>query len=235
MGKQEDDLPGLRHEMMSGRGWFNRAAHSAHARSLFSYPAPFSKAHSPVRPRIIFLHRRHSSPGFSCPIGVIRHRPMPLSPPSVPLVRLVRAWSGAGRSHPYRVVRSSWASKQAGGRGHVVHVIRIVLVLISWRALRYGGASSSVPCGKQAGNGAMSSMSSMSSGFSSRGGRGGHCDTAGRHHPCRGVSKQASWAGAVSSSLRLAWASRGGVSSHPARAARASVSMAGRIPSSFAR
>lgn len=67
---------------------------------------------------------------------------MPLSPPSVPLVVSPGAWSGAGRSHPYRVVRSSWASKQAGGRGHVVHVIRIVLVLISWRALRYGGASS---------------------------------------------------------------------------------------------
>ena len=146
-------------------------------------------------------HRRHSSSPHAT-IASLR-----------PACRLARGveWGGAKSSVSCRPLV---VGKQAGGRGGggVVHVIRIVLVLISWRALRYGGASSSVPCGKQAGNGAMSSMSSMSSGFSSRGGRGGHCDMAGCHHPCRGVSKQASGAGAVSSSSvspgRLVGASR---------------------------
>lgn len=103
--------------MMSGQGWFNRAALSlslvryspSHPfpRIAAAYPAPFSSAHSPVRSLILLPRRRHSSPVRV----VITH--------TRPVYRSVRAWSGAGRSYPYRVVRSSLASKQdrlqAGG------------------------------------------------------------------------------------------------------------------------
>ena len=60
MSKQEDDLPCRRHEMMSGREWFNCAALSLIARSLFlSHPFPVSSPpHIPRRFRqLIFLAR----------------------------------------------------------------------------------------------------------------------------------------------------------------------------------
>ena len=127
MSKQENGSPCRRHKMMSRRGWFNRAAHSAHRSFAIpvssvpcivaaAYPAPFSEAHSPVPSLILLPRRRHSFPGFACPIVVICPRLVSSSPLSRPARRLVRAWSMAWRSHPYRVVRSLWASKQDGGR-----------------------------------------------------------------------------------------------------------------------
>lgn len=218
MSKQETDLPGCGHEMMSGRGRFNRTAHSL---TLVRY------SHI-IRPRIAvvrisravlissFSRRASSDPLAPLPASVpwvrLPHR-RHLSSPRViialsrPARRLVRR--GAWRDDVIRIVSSArcrQASRMAGGRGrvvhvvHVVHVIHVVLVLISWRALRYGFPSSIGAGGKQAGNGAMLSMrrrvQSSSPGVSSH-----RSERAGRRHPCRGVSKQAT--AAVSSSLRL--------------------------------
>lgn len=153
ISKQNADLPGYGHEMMSGRRRFNRAAHSAPARSLFpcssvpriaaaAYPAPFSLAHSPVRSLILLPRRRHS---FS-PRVIIASLSSRLSS------RPGAEWGGAKSSVSCRPLV---VGKQAGGRGGgggVVHVVHVVRVLISWRSRRAGSShrliiSSSHPSG----------------------------------------------------------------------------------------
>lgn len=107
-------MPGRRHEMMSGRGWFDCAAHSAPARSLFSYSAPFSEAHSTVQ-SLILLPRRHSFPWFVCLIVVICSRPMPSSSSLVPLVVSFGEERDVAMS-------SDYVGKQAGRVGDAIRI-----------------------------------------------------------------------------------------------------------------
>ena len=114
------------HEMISGRGWFNRAAlslplvrYSHLIRSavivVASYPAPFSLAHS-----LSHAVSDPLGPSSSFVIAPCNHRPLSSRPSSR------YAGSVAGRCYPLVVVRSSssarcgQASKQAAGVPHLV-------------------------------------------------------------------------------------------------------------------
>ena len=172
--------------MMSGSGWFNRAAHSL---LLVRYshiirPPYRRRPHIPRR-----FHQLILPPcllGFSLP-----HRHHSSSPHVIiaitrPARRLVRAGSMTGRCHPYRVVRSLLASKQAGGAWPCVRHSRLTAGV----AL----ASSSMPGTSKQATAAMSSMSSMSSmrvRSSSTGVSSNRNERAGRRHPCHEASKQA--------------------------------------------
>lgn len=70
MGKQKDDLPGRGHEMMSGREWFDRAAHSltlVRYSRLIRFPVS-PPSHIPRRFRKLISSCRL---GSSCSIVVI--------------------------------------------------------------------------------------------------------------------------------------------------------------------
>ena len=207
-------MPGCGHEMMSGRGRFNRTAHSL-TLVRYSPSHPFPRITAAAIPRAVlissFSRRASSDPLAPLPSSVPwvrlphrRHLSSPrviiALPPSRPSSR--PAWSVAGRCYPYCVVRSLSARRgQASRRAGVAMMSSVPSV--SWRAWR-AVASSSVPSVSKQADRAMSSMSSMSSArarSSSPGVSSHRSERAGRRHPCRGASKQAT--AAVSSSLRL--------------------------------
>ena len=186
---------------MSGQGRFNRAAHSLPL-VRYSPSHPFPRIVAAAYPRAVFgssFHRAASdplTPSSSSVLAPCHHR---LS--LVPLV--VSPGRGVGRGEVIRIVSSArrW---QASRRAGVVMMSSVPSV--SWRAWRAwrAVASSSVPSVSKQADRAMSSMSSMSSArarSSSPGVSSHRSERAGRRHPCRGVSKQAT--AAVSSSLRL--------------------------------
>lgn len=139
MSKQETDLPGCGHEMMSERGWFNRAAHSlplvryspSHPFpriAAVAYPAPFSEAHFIVPPRISLASLSSSVPWVRLPHRRHLSSPRVIIASLVPLV--VSSGREAGRGEVIRIVSSArrgQASRRAG-RGHASGV------LVSWRA-----------------------------------------------------------------------------------------------------
>ena len=173
MSKQETDLPGRRQEMMSGRGRF--AGPLSRSRSFAipvssvprivtaSYPAPFQSAHFPVRPWILVPHRHHPFRSMSSSFSL------------VPLVVSSGGKRGGAMSSA-RVVRSLRASKQAGGRSHVVRRPRLMAgvagIAIWWDVVICSVAS------KQA-DGAVSSMSSVRAQFSSPGVSSHHIERRG--------------------------------------------------------
>ena len=180
---------------MSGRGRFNRAAHSLPL-VRYSPSHPFPRIVAAAYPRAVFgssFHRAASdplAPSSSSVLAPCHHR---LS--LVPLV--VSSGRGVGRGEVIRIVSSArrW---QASRRAGVVMMSSVPSV--SWRAWR-AVASSSVPSVSKQADRAMSSMSSARARSSSPGVSSHRSERAGRRHPCRGVSKQAT--AAVSSSLRL--------------------------------
>ena len=119
---------------------------------------------------------------------------MPSSSSLVPLVRLARRRAWRGEVIPLvPFARCGQASRMAGGRDRVVHVVHVVRVLISWRTLRYGGGVVIRSGGKQAGRRGdtvhvvrAEAGSVLIAGRLVR--RNGQ---AGYRHPCRVGSKQA--------------------------------------------
>lgn len=112
----------------------------APARSLFpSHPFPVSSPpHTPRRfSQLIFP----CGLGSSCPIVIIRSAPCRHRSHSFRLSSRP-AGSGAGRCHP---LVSSARCGQASRRAGVVMSSGVLVSWREWRALRYGGTSSSVP------------------------------------------------------------------------------------------
>lgn len=118
-------------------------------------------------PLILSPRRRHLFSVVACPIVVICPRIVSSSPSLVPLV--VSSGRGAVRGDVIRIVSSArcWqASRQRGDVVRVIHIVRAAAgsVLIAGRLVqskRTGGASSSMPWDKQAGNGGWAMSSSL--------------------------------------------------------------------------
>ena len=112
MSKQDDDLPGCGHEMISGRGGFNRAALSLPL-GRYSPSHPFPRIVSAAYHRTVFVSsysRRAVSDHLVCPIVIIRSRVIIASLSSRPspccgeergeALSSARCWQAAGVGRP---------------------------------------------------------------------------------------------------------------------------------------